>query len=285
MYAMGNRTRMNRSEREGLQHLCMEDPEFLIFYQEFQAIHARPPGEHRIVICGLRSAGKHALLDILCEHINNTSPVACAARRHPLENTVIHGNRCYLNPVNIDASPLGALGEAIGADWLLYVHSRDQAMLAPQETRFLTILRHRFPDLGRRMLIALHGNNEQPGAQPANLSALAQSLARLFPYPPPIIPISSGHLPMDSGVQPAELRRRLDNLMASYPGGLAAARVSAATSLLDSLDYFIARAIKRREQDLTTITADLDQTRALWHQDLLILNDLLSQRIAHNTMI
>ncbi|HEY0209941.1 hypothetical protein [Acerihabitans sp.] len=267
-------------ERDGLQYLCQEDPEFAIFYREFLTNQSRPSTEHRIAICGMRGAGHRALADILPTAVAGDPSAVLADRQE--KPTREPDTRRYIFTQDLNDSHSGALAGAIGADWILFVHSRGEGALAPVEIRFLTALRHRFPDLGRRMMVITDGDKHRDKTHEAAGIALEKSLASLFPPPYRIISLSPDGDATDNNGKNAlrdKIRRQLDELRASYPGGLAALRANAAAFLLDSLDYFIATAITRREQRLTEIDRDLEQTCALWRQDLLILDDLLRQRL------
>ncbi|WP_410016242.1 hypothetical protein [Sodalis sp. C49] len=274
---------MNRTERDNLHYLCKEDPEFAIFYREFRTNHARPLSEHRIALCGLRGTGKRVLEKVLPAAISGNARTALSDRHSPEKSGVDHPSRRCLFIDDINDSPAGALAGAIGADWILYVHGAGQPGLAQPEIRFLAALQHRFPDLGRRLIMILHDEEGKP--RETTRCALENSLAPLLPHPPRLITLSLEDHLMDGDRNNAlrgEVRRQLDDLIACYPGGLAAARARAAAALLDSLDYFVGRAITRREQRLTGINDDLDQACALWRQDLLIVDDLLHQRITQN---
>lgn len=272
------------SSQDCLQLLCNETPEFSLYFQEFQQIYSRPAAEYRIAVCGCPAghigAVVHGLMDL---------------GREPLVNAFT--GTTALSPVYLATPPIdedcrqntGLQQTLISADAIILVHDLPAVELNDTELCLVQWLKNRFPDLHQRLIVVLDEGDDIAVQQLERLSAaLRRNLAAQFPAPPAmmamqcqLIAAAGGHrTAAPAKVEIQALHQRIYRLLDNYGGALPAMRAAGIRALIDSLDFFVAQAIKRRKKQVAAGENELNQCFTLWQRDLQRLGESLRTRIA-----
>lgn len=275
---------MIRVERDVLHYLGREDPEFSLYYQTFLEIDSRSSKLSHLALCGPLAAEKSGLLAHIQQAFAARNVTPAGDKLAFFSTDAYH----FSVTAECDIAPERAIKNAISADWIIYaLGSTDAPLLTDNETRFLTSLHQRFPDLDQRMIFVMY-DDEIQRLSPSERFRLQQNLWQASRQTPPLVALTAlgDKKEFNAGSYGiGELQKQVENRAALYPGGLAGARRHAARTLLDGLAHSIAMAIKKRENAISAIEDDMAHSLTLWRQDLQLLDELLRLRIMHHLAV
>jgi hypothetical protein len=275
---------MIMSNQDCLQLLCNETPEFSLYFQEFQQIYSRPAAEYRIAVCGSPTVHTSAVIDGLIKigRGSFTQVLTGSTVVSPVYLAIPLTDESFLQDIGIQQT-------LISVDAIIVIHDLPATELNDAERCLLHSLRGRFPDLHQRLIVLLdHADDiaDQPLDQLS--AAIRRNLATQLTSPPAMLAMKycltsaeGDERVVAPAITPLQaLHQAIYQLIDNYKGGLPDMRAASIRALMDSLDFFVAKAIKRRKKQLAAGENELNQCFTLWQRDLQRLGESLRTRIA-----